>query len=112
MNTLERKIIQYLNDHPDGVLETKITIDLREHGAHRVSSTLNRMFGVYIDRWAWSSLKGSNVPVYKVVSVPPDAVKPEEVNVELSNNRRIVTRDIHAAYLLDKRIDRSFVNQQ
>lgn len=76
MNQSEKKVLAVLAEHQDG-------LTLRQ--LHRLASTsslrytqlaVERMFGVYVDRWGWDDKRQRYEPVYCLVDVPEDCPRP------------------------------------
>jgi hypothetical protein len=67
-----------LKEHPDGLTAKEIAALINRSAGH-MSTTLNRMPDLYIDRWVRTSDKGRWAAVWCAVEVPPNCPRPETV---------------------------------
>lgn len=78
MNVAEQRLVSVLRNHPEGCLFNVLTREAKVREpmyAHQI--TLKNLPGVFIDRWEWSPVRLDYIPVYKLVTLPDDAPKPE-----------------------------------
>ena len=76
MNQSEKKVLQALLDPPGGLTMAELHRMAKTASLRYTQLALERLFGVYIDRWQWSDKYQEYLPVYCLADVPEDCPRP------------------------------------
>ena len=84
---IKQEISDALNKYPDGLTMIELACVIEaDYETVRVTIQRNRPAGIYVDRWVRVS-KGPHSAIYKIVSVPEDAPRPDR-----STDEEVVVR--------------------